>query len=193
MKTQLTSKYLIDIDSLPQYEQLKESFYAVKKDLDSLSQQSAVAKSFNIYDHYRKNPKSGIDPTKISNAVSWQGIFLYHTSVGWTKESNDWPTLTEHLKQINGIVSVQVNFVAPHSVIPMHKDLSNGESCITTILAVNVSPENKFILEDVTLCLKEQDLIGLEGVNVFHAVENLSDDWRVTLVVDLANHHPSSI
>jgi len=185
MKTQLTSKYLIDVDSLPQYEQLKESFYAVKKDLSSLSQQSAVAKSFNIYDHYRKNPKSGIDPTKISKTVSWQGVFLYHTSIGWTKDSDDWPTLTEHLKQTSGIVSVQVNFVAPHSIIPMHKDLSNGESCITTILAVNVSPENKFILEDVTLCLKEQDLIGLDGVNVFHAVENLSNDWRVTLVVDL--------
>ena len=79
MKTQLTSKYLIDIDSLSQYEQLKKSFYAVKKDLNSLSQHSTVAKSFNIYDYYRKNPKSGIDPTKISKTVSWQGVFLYHT------------------------------------------------------------------------------------------------------------------
>ena len=189
----MISKFLIDVTQFPQYEKLKESFHIVKHELSLLNQHDIIAKAFDIYNHYKNNPLSGIDPTTINKPVSWNGIFLYHTSVGWTKDSYDWPLLKEHLKNVKGVVSVQINFIAPHSIVPMHRDLSNGEPCITTILAIQVSPDNKFILEDIVICLKEQDLIALEGVNVFHEVQNLSNDWRITLVVDLANDHPTSI
>ena len=189
----MVSKFLIDATQFPQYEKLKESFHIVKHELSLLDQNTVISKAFDIYDHYKNNPKSGIDPTTIKKPVSWNGIFLYHTSIGWTKDSNDWPLLKEHLKNIKGIASVQVNFIAPNSIVPMHKDLSNGEPCITTILAIQMPLDNKFILEDTVVCLKEQDIIALAGVDVFHEVQNLSDDWRITLVVDLSNDHPSSV
>jgi hypothetical protein len=189
----MVSKYLLDVTQFSQYEKLKESFQAVKHDLSLLSQPELIAKSFDIYNHYRHNPKSGIDPSKITKPVSWNGVFLYHTSLGWTPESDNWPALKQHLLGVQGIASIQVNFIAPHSIVPMHKDLSNGEPCTTTILAIQVSSENKFVLEDVTITLKEQDLIAIDGVNVFHEVQNLSDTWRITLVIDLANNHKTLV
>lgn len=187
------SRYLLDITQLPQYEQLKESFHAIEKDLSVLSCDEVIAESFDIYNHYRHNPKSKIDPSTITETVSWRGVFLYHISKGWTAEANQWPALTTHLSTVADLVSVQVNFVAPNSIIPMHRDLYNGIPCITTILAVQVDSKNQFILEDDIIFLKNQDLIALDGVNVSHEIRNLSDSWRITLAIDIANNHPSSV
>jgi hypothetical protein len=187
------SRHLLDITQFPQYQQLKDSFYAINQDLSKLSHDYLIAKSFDIYNHYRHNPNSKIDPAKITKPISWRGLFLYHSSNGWSAESNEWPMLKNHLLSVTNLVSVQVNFVAPNSIIPMHRDLSNGISCITTILAVQVNPNSQFILEDEIVFLKNQDLIALDGVNVSHEIRNLSDSWRITLAIDIANDHPSLV
>lgn len=187
------SKYLLDITQLSQYRQIKDSFHAVKQDLAMLSQDAVIADSFDIYNHYLHNPNSKIDPTKITKPVSWRGVFLYHVSKGWAVEASNWPNLKNHLSSVTNLASAQVNFVAPNSIIPMHRDLSNNMLCTTIILAVEVDPNSQFILEDEVVFLKNQDVIALDGVNVSHEVQNLSDSWRITLAIDIANNHPSSV
>lgn len=150
----------------------------IEQDLEDKDIPELADSGFDIYDHYKLKNYYMLDTNR---DVYWKAVFLYHTSRGW--DIDGWANTATYLKETPNIVSVQVNFVKPNSVVPLHRDQYNGIECVTTILCIR-GDNIKFYMDGETKILNTGDIISLDGVNCTHGLNNDSTNWFVGLVID---------
>jgi len=151
----------------------------VEKDLANKNIAELAESGFDIYNHYRLKNYHMLDTTR---EVYWKALFMYHVSRGWDKHY--WPNIFETLTARSEILSVQLNFVKPNSVVPMHTDQYNGVDCVTNIICIR-GKDVKFHMNGKSQILNPGSLVQLDGVNSMHGLDNDSDEWFVALVIDI--------
>ena len=116
----------------------------------------------------------------------------------------DWKLSAPKILELPGIVQHLVNFVKPHSSLPPHDDLGgwirlskdtgrelNGFSVVLGLDTVKNKDQMGIMFNNVWTNTKDPrawgtgEWVAFEGKTHFHDVFNRTDQWRVTVVVDI--------
>jgi len=115
-------------------------------------------------------------------------------------QATKWPRCTEVIKRIPGVLNVCVNFIEPKSIIPEHSDdywdMSTeviGEvRGYGTMIGISMpSADPKVVGFQVDGEIKgwdTGDLVSFDGYKK-HSGWNHSDQWRVTMILDIREEY----
>jgi hypothetical protein len=105
-----------------------------------------------------------------------------------------WPETAKFIKTIPGTINCCINCIGPNSTIPMHidyaisKEVIGDKEAIGVIIGISM-PSNDpnivgFDVGGVVRGWNTGDLVGINGY-LEHGGWNRSNDWRITLLIDL--------
>lgn len=149
---------------------------------------------------YTKIQHEVVEGSEVQHARDWWAIGLYYDKqyVGDQMFPGEFTKSTELLKSLPGIYQCIINFVTPNGKIPYHLDTGSWERIqsahgmavkgYTAVLAIDTPTPNSFSFQhnpDVRQ-FNTGDVYAFDGRYYSHQIENFTDQWRVTCVVDIA-------
>lgn len=161
-----------------------------------LQELQEIFSKINFHD-LKNQPNATIWSNDVNNEwhSNWS-INLYNKIQPIQQVPNIFKSVVEKIKTMQGCQQAFINFVAPESIIPKHKDnkkLGNiiGPECVCyqSVLAISIPSNNPevcgFETEGEIRGCKTGDIIAFDGM-VDHWGWNYSNQWRITAVVDIA-------
>lgn len=108
-----------------------------------------------------------------------------------------WPKTVEALQALPGILNAAVNFIQPNSIVPPHTDEAydlhesiqgKGVQAWGTVIGISMPSDDASVVgftigEDVR-SWKTGDIVSFNGYEI-HAGWNYSNQWRVTILVEI--------
>lgn len=131
------------------------------------------------------------------NADSWHtnwSINLYHCANS-IKVPDAFVEVTEKIATMDQCYQVFLNFVAPNTIIPKHKDNKNlgnivgpAKACYQVVLGIQIPSNDPAICgfenDGVVRSYNTGDIVAFDGM-ADHWGWNYSTEWRITACVDI--------
>ena len=156
----------------------------------------------NTWKHKYTPEKDGIkfsDRYGDGHDLGWWGCPLVDATKP-TQYSEKWPRTLEAIKKIPGVLNVCVNFIQPGHIIPEHTDdyYDMNENVVGkvrgygTMIGINM-PSNDpevvgFQVAGVKKGWSKGEMAAFDGYQK-HGGWNYSDDWRVTMIIDIKDEY----
>lgn len=202
----------LDSDRYKHTTVLKELAGRLKHDFDNLvatgydptvsACQVAKYKYPDFYPNfYQDHPMDCVD---IYNPQeTWFADFLYYNGTISPRFAPNWKHTAEYVKQVPGILQLQINFVKPKGGIPRHFDRVDWENhdyrygqrqngfaiCIGIDVPSSEVEKIAIKIDNEARILKNSEWLIFEGRNFEHECWNFSDQWLVMAVLDVQANH----
>lgn len=129
-----------------------------------------------------------------SRDVNWFGYPIVTAEIFDETFAKFWPLTTEIIKTLPGTINCCINFVGPNSNIPSHmdhaisKEVIGDKEAIGVIIGIEMPSSDKeivgFEVDGEIRGWSTGELVAINGY-LNHSGWNRSNDWRITLLIDL--------
>jgi hypothetical protein len=133
------------------------------------------------------------DTSTIPN-INWFGYPLITAEAIEEEFTKYWPDTINFIKEIPGVINCCINCVGPNSTIPAHidhaisKEVIGNKEAIGVIIGISMPTNDPdivgFNVDGVVKGWSTGEIVGINGY-LEHSGWNYSNDWRITLLIDL--------
>lgn len=126
--------------------------------------------------------------------VYWFGFPIIEVDNINERYAKFWPKTSAFVKDIPGVINTVINFVGPKSVVPRHsdtdieKEIIGDREAIGVIIGINMpSTDPDIVGFEVNKEIKSWGSGEIVAINGYkrHSGWNESDQWRVSMLIDL--------
>lgn len=158
------------------------------------------------YKQWKKNLEPTKDGIKFSERygegahLGWWGLPLIDATKINDEYAQHWPNTMKVLKEIPGVLNVCVNFIQPNTRIPDHTDdywdlseeVVGKVRAYGTMIGISMPSTNPdvvgFHVEGEVKSWDTGEIVSFDGLKK-HGGWNNSDEWRVTMILDIKEEY----